>query len=383
MKKGTIVTAIVGTVLLVGAVAGLYFLNQQKMIKDSVNQFNAAKSLYEREPGPEAQHLFAEIVRKYPRSDVAPESSYYAAVILQSEGKYADALEMWKSRPQFEGDSRSVEVGYYIGLCLERLGKAEEATVQYEDIASNRVAKEYAALARVGLGRIAEKAGELDSANAHYDEAIALAGASGEARALAESLLGELNLRMYYKPMETEYKKAYLIKPGDSMVAIAIRNKVTVDQLCKLNDISDPTRIRPNMRILIPKPDFSVHIDKSDFKMTLYNHDMFFKSYTVGLGKHGKTPEGEFEISDKIKNPTWWSPEGPVPPGDPNNELGTRWLALKPLTPGIGPDYGIHGTIDPSTVGWESSNGCPRMYPADAEEFYMLVPIGTPVVIEP
>jgi lipoprotein-anchoring transpeptidase ErfK/SrfK len=71
-----------------------------------------------------------------------------------------------------------------------------------------------------------------------------------------------------------------------------------------------------------------------------------------------------------------------VPAGDPRNELGTRWMAIKPLTPGIGPDYGIHGTIDPSTIGWESSNGCPRMYPKEAEELYMLIPIGTPVVIE-
>jgi LysM repeat protein/outer membrane protein assembly factor BamD (BamD/ComL family) len=383
MKKGTIVAGIIGTLVLIGAVVGLFLFGQQKMIKESVNLFNAAKSLYEKESWPEAKHLFSEVVREYPRSDVAPESLYYAAVISQSEGKYAEALEKWRLRPQLEGDSRSVEVGYYIGLCLERLGKAEEATTQYEDIASNRVAKGYAALARAGLGRIAEKAGDLDKAYVHYEEAMAQAGTSGEARALAEKLLGELNLRVYYKPVENEYKKAYLIKSGDSMVAIAIRNNVTVDQLCRLNGISDPTRIRPNMRILIPNPDFSIHIDKSDFKLTLYNHDMFFKSYKVGLGKNGKTPEGEFEISDKIKNPTWWSPEGPVPPGDPNNELGTRWLALKPLTPGIGPDYGIHGTIDPSTIGWESSNGCPRMYPKDAEEFYTLVPLGTPVVIEP
>ena len=382
MKKGTVIAGIVGTLVLAGIVAGLYLFGQQKMIKDSVNQFNAAKSLYERESWPEAQHLFSEVVRKYPRSDVAPESLYYVACILQSDGKYAEALEKWKSRPQIDGDPRAAEVDYYIGLCLERLGKGAEATVQYERLASSRAAKDYAALANTGLGRIAEKAGELEKAHVHYDKVINLADVSDEARALAEKRLGELNLRMYYQPVENEYKKAYLIKSGDSMVAIAIRNKVTVDQLCILNGISNPTRIRPHMRILIPKPDFSVHIDKSDFKMTLYNHDIFFKSYKVGLGKHGKTPVGEFEISDKIKNPTWWSPDGPVPPGDPNNELGTRWLALKPLTPGIGPDYGIHGTVDPSTVGWESSNGCPRMYPRDAEEFYTLVPLGTPVVIE-
>ncbi len=182
--------------------------------------------------------------------------------------------------------------------------------------------------------------------------------------------------------MENEHKRAYLIKPGDSMVAIALRNSVTVDQLCRINGISNPARIRLNMRILIPTADFSIHIDKSDFKLTLNNHDMFFKSYKVGLGKHGSTPAGEFEVSDKMKNPVWWSPNGPVPAGDPRNELGTRWMALKPLNPGIGPDYGIHGTIDPSTIGWNSSNGCPRMYPEEAEELYMLIPIGTPVVIE-
>jgi len=383
MKKGTIVTGIVGTLVLAGVVTGLYLYGQQKMIKNSVNEFNAAKSLYEKESWPEAQHLFSEVLRKYPRSDVAPDSLYYVACILQSSGKYAEALEKWRSRPQNPDDPRSHEIDYYIGLCLERMDKAGEASVQYERLASNSAAGDYAALANVGLGRIAEKAGELEKAHVRYEKAIAVAGVSNKTRELAEKYLGELNLRLYFKPVEDEYKKAYLIKPGDSMVDIALKNNVTVDQLCKLNGLSDPTRIRPNTRILIPNPDFSVRIDKSDFKLTLYNHDMFFKSYKVGLGRNGKTPEGEFVISDKIKDPTWWSPEGPVPPGDPHNELGTRWMALKPLTPGIGPDYGIHGTIDPSTIGWESSNGCPRMYPKEAEEFYMLVPIGTPVLIEP
>ena len=121
---------------------------------------------------------------------------------------------------------------------------------------------------------------------------------------------------------------------------------------------------------------------KSDFKLTLSNHDRFFKSYKVGLGKQGCTPVGEFVVGDKIKNPTWWSPTGRIAPNDPRNELGTRWMALKPLTPGVGNDYGIHGTIDPSTIGWESSNGCPRMFPVGAEELFMLITEGTPVTIQ-
>lgn len=382
MKKGIVAAGLVVTLLLVAAVGGLYYFGQQKMVHDSINQFNAAKSLYENSQWPEAQHLFSEVLRKYPRSDVAPESQYYLAVMLQASGKYEEALEKWRSRPRVEGDPHGIEIDYYIGRCLEMLGKSGEATAQYERIASNRAAGDFASLAKTGLGRIAEGAGDLEEAHALYEEAMAMAGNTGEARALAEKLLGDLNVRIFFTPTEDESKKAYLIKPGDSMVAIALRNNVTVDQLCRINGISNPTRIRPNMRILIPNSEFSIHIDKSDFKLTLYNHDMFFKSYKVGLGKHGSTPAGEFVISDKIKNPVWWSPDGPVPAGDPRNELGTRWMALKPLTPGIGPDYGIHGTIDPSTIGWQSSNGCPRMYPQEAEELYMLVPIGTPVVIE-
>jgi len=382
MKKGVFFVGIVVTLLLVAAVAVLYHFGRQKMIRDSINHFNAAKSIYEKSQWPEAQHLFSEVLRKYPRSDVAPESQYYVAIILQAGGEYEKALEKWRARPRIEGDPRAVEVDYYIGRCLEMLGKDGEAAAQYERVALSRASGGFASLAKTGLGRTAESAGDLEEAHAFYEEAVALADGPGEARDLAEKLLGDLNIRMFFTPKVDEHKEVYLIKPGDSMVAIALRNNVTVDQLCRINGISSPTRIRPNMRILIPNSEFSIHIDKSEFRLVLYNHDEFFKSYRVGLGKHGSTPVGEFVVSDKIKNPTWWSPNGPIAPGDPGNELGTRWMALKPLTPGIGPDYGIHGTIDPSTIGWESSNGCPRMYPADAEELYMLTPIGTPVVIE-
>ena len=93
MKKGVFFIGIVVTLLLVAAVAVLYHFGRQKMIRDSINHFNAAKSLYEKSQWPEAQHLFSEVFRKYPRSDVAPESQYYVAIILQAGGEYEEALE--------------------------------------------------------------------------------------------------------------------------------------------------------------------------------------------------------------------------------------------------------------------------------------------------
>lgn len=380
--KYAIAAGIVATLLLAAVVGGLYIYGQRKMLHDSINQFMAAKTLYDNSQMPEAEHLFSEVAVKYPRTEVGPKSLYYAAIIMQADGRYMEALDKWQTLAQTGKLQRGDEIDYYTGQCLEELGQRPQASTKYARVAVSHRAGEFASLAKTGLGRISEAGGNYEEARTLYEEAMTIAG-DPETRALAERLLGELNLRMFLFKREDEYKKAYLIRPGDSMVSVAIRHNTTVDLICRLSDISNPARIRPNLRILIPETDFSIVIDKSDFKLTLYNHGEFFKSYKVGLGKHGATPVGEFVISEKIKNPTWWSRNGPVPPGDPRNELGTRWMALNPLTPGIGPDYGIHGTIDPSTVGWESSNGCPRMYPPEAEELYMLITEDTPVRIEP
>ncbi|UCD56723.1 MAG: L,D-transpeptidase family protein [Candidatus Hydrogenedentota bacterium] len=379
-NKSAVAAGLVITLLLVTAVGGLYFYGQKKMIRDSLKQFTTAKTFYETSRWPQAEALFGEVVRKYPRSDVAPESMYYVAMIMHAGGRYEEALEKWRALAQVEDSPRAVEVDYYIGRCLERLGRKAEAVSKYTPVAATYQAGEFASLAKAGLARIAESEDRLEEARTLYEEAMALVS-TPEAFDLAERPLGDLNLRMFTRPREGEHTEAYLVKPGDSMVRIALKHNTTVDLLCKINNIQDPARVRPNKRVLIPNSDFSIVVDKSDFKLTLYNHDRFFTSYKVGLGKHGCTPEGDFVIGDKIKNPTWWSDEGPIPPGDPRNELSTRWMALKPLTSGIGTDYGIHGTIDPSTIGWESSNGCPRMYREEAEELYMLVTIGTPVKI--
>lgn len=44
-------------------------------------------------------------------------------------------------------------------------------------------------------------------------------------------------------------------------------------------------------------------------------------------------------------------------------------------------DFGIHGTLDPNSVGWASSHGCIRMNNKDVAELYKIIPIGTKVTI--
>lgn len=43
--------------------------------------------------------------------------------------------------------------------------------------------------------------------------------------------------------------------------------------------------------------------------------------------------------------------------------------------------FGIHGTLNPDTVGWASSHGCIRMNNSDVAELYSIVPVGTKVII--
>ena len=63
------------------------------------------------------------------------------------------------------------------------------------------------------------------------------------------------------------------------------------------------------------------------------------------------------------------------PPGDPENELGTRWMSFQDDM------LGIHGTIKPETVGFYSSFGCVGMYRKDVEELFDLIPVGTSIKI--
>ena len=45
-------------------------------------------------------------------------------------------------------------------------------------------------------------------------------------------------------------------------------------------------------------------------------------------------------------------------------------------------NFGIHGTIYPNSLGWQSSHGCIRMDNNDVKELYSYIPIGTKVTIQ-
>ena len=112
---------------------------------------------------------------------------------------------------------------------------------------------------------------------------------------------------------------------------------------------------------------------------------MYVTSVPVGLGKDDSTPTGTWVVEQRIPNPKWWGARGqaPIESGDPKNPLGKFWIALAGV---MGKaegqqSYGIHGTIEPESIGKQASMGCIRMRNEDVTVVYSLLVNGKSTVV--
>lgn len=191
----------------------------------------------------------------------------------------------------------------------------------------------------------------------------------------AEAILNEVDVELVLSPRMMNEKVEYTVAPGDSLEKIARKFGTTIDLIKKSNNIKG-SLIRVGDRLRIFQGKFKVTVSKSNNDLVVTMNDEFFKRYRVGTGAYNKTPVGDFEINDRIAQPTWWRPDGKaIPYGDPENLLGTHWLSINVK------GYGLHGTWEPDTIGKQSSAGCVRLLNDDIEQLYTLLSIGTPVAI--
>lgn len=176
--------------------------------------------------------------------------------------------------------------------------------------------------------------------------------------------------------------EVHRVESGDTLERIARTHGSTIEMIRFLNGIEgDRIRIGDRLKVLSLKGRVSVEVRKSTFSCYLLYDGALLKRYPVGIGQEDLTPEGEFRIDNRLINPDWWKPGSakPIPFGDKENILGTRWLGFaEPYR-----RFALHGTAHPETIGKKASNGCIRMRNADIEELYPFCPNGTPVTILP
>ncbi len=217
--------------------------------------------------------------------------------------------------------------------------------------------------------------GDLEAARETYLEILERfpSGTVGEE---AREALGEINLELLYSPVISPGFGRYTVRSGDTLTSIAARHGTTAELLAGINGI-DGHLIHIGQTLKVPRERFEVVVSKSENNLTLYYGGEFFKRYPVGTGLGGSTPEGEFRVVTKLIDPPWYHRGRVIPPHDPDNILGTRWLGFQDPYAA----YGIHGTVEPETIGTQSSAGCVRMLNRDVEELFDFLPRQTRVII--
>lgn len=224
------------------------------------------------------------------------------------------------------------------------------------------------------LAPIYEKRRDLMSAKELYKKFIERFPSSGEIANVQEAL-DSINVKILFSSVRDKDSIMYEVQKGDTLTKIAKKFNTTTELITRSNNIKNDM-VRLGQRLKVVSRKFSIVVDKSQNILTLKSGGEIIKTYKVSTGKDFCTPTGDFKIVTKIINPPWYPPDGGViQPGDPRNLLGSRWLGISRE------GYGIHGTIEPETIGKNVTEGCVRMKNSDVEELYSIVPEGTEVVI--
>jgi lipoprotein-anchoring transpeptidase ErfK/SrfK len=193
-------------------------------------------------------------------------------------------------------------------------------------------------------------------------------------------LLGRINARVFRGSRPIEGLLAFhTVQYGENLSSIAKKYGVAPARIAQINGLRSWNAIRAKQTLRVIKGRIRMVVDKNRFNMDVFIEGHFFKRYGVGIGRGGNTPTAITSVSRSMaRNPSYTVPETGelISPDSPKNPIGTRWIGLD-----IGRGFGIHGTIEPESIGKESSNGCIRLKNEDVEELYDYVMVGDEVQI--
>ncbi|MBU0468484.1 MAG: L,D-transpeptidase family protein [Candidatus Omnitrophica bacterium] len=183
-----------------------------------------------------------------------------------------------------------------------------------------------------------------------------------------------LSMQIIFSNTPTENTIIHEVVSGDSLGKLAKKYNTTIE-LIKISNSLKSDIIRIGQKLRIWTAPFDIFVDKSQNVLMLKTGERVVKVYNVSTGSNNSTPVGEFTVTTKLTDPVWFNRGVVVPPESPENVLGSRWLGFDL------PGYGIHGTVEPDTIGKQVTAGCVRMRNEEVEELYSIIPFGTKVVI--
>jgi hypothetical protein len=209
-------------------------------------------------------------------------------------------------------------------------------------------------------------------------------------RSQLRARLTELNERLIFSPHAVEgdpMTDVYEIARGDRLSLLPSKLGLAIDWrlIQRINGIPDADKIRLGQRVKVVSGPFHAVVRKGDYRLDVYagppdepERWTYIRSFRVGLGEADSTPTGHFVVrrDSKLINPHWVNPRTGqrFDQDDPKNPIGEHWIGLD----GIGEDavktgYGIHGTIEPESIGQQRSMGCVRLLDEDVALVYELL----------
>ncbi len=152
-----------------------------------------------------------------------------------------------------------------------------------------------------------------------------------------------------------------------------------------LPNANQPPTIKPPISTINPTQQpveavVNLTINLKQKQVYVYKGDKIIAKYPVAIGKKGwETPTGEWQVLEKIKNPSWTSfKTGKIFAPNEENILGARWIGFWTDGQDV---IGFHGTPNIKSVGTAASHGCVRMYNRDVKALFRLVKVGTAVKV--
>ncbi len=228
----------------------------------------------------------------------------------------------------------------------------------------------------------------LVAARESYSRALMSPETGSSDQAMLRSKLGTINEDLVFSPKVLPgdtLVETYTVVSGDSLEKIRRKRDLATDWrlIARVNRMSDPNNIRLGQKLKLVRGPFNAVVHKSDHRLDLFSGSpddqgswVFVRSFDVGLGADSGTPLGNFVIKNKMENPDWKNPKTGeyFKASDPMNPIGEYWMGWEGLGDSkVHTGFGLHGTIDPSSIGQSKSMGCVRMANDDVKLMYELL----------